>query len=60
MNVRIDIKTSAGQSLEGFPVEIKIEELYHADTITTMAADTIEAKGLIKLHSGDTITIKIL
>lgn len=57
MNARINIKTSGGKSLEGFPLEVNSEYIYCVafmlDIATEMASNPIITKG-------DTITIEIL
>lgn len=59
MNARIDIKTSAGKSLEGFPKEVckdadetKLWGLFHHLYYGEMNNP--------ELHKGDKITIEIL
>lgn len=62
MNAKIDIKTPAGQSLEGFPQEI--ENFKGSSYVASMLDITDISLATLKfnpsIHKGDTITIEIL
>lgn len=62
MNARIDIKTPAGKSLEGFPKEITSEpmELFCIAGTTFGHGSSDKGTSQVTLHKGDTITIEIL
>lgn len=66
MNAKIDIKTPAGKSLEGFPIEKEVPRIEMGEEGTFDISET-EGIGkmivdycMVKLHPGDTITIEIL
>jgi len=58
----IDIKTPAGQSLEGFPLEV--EHGVYCDILATGQFIACNINGIqfkeVTIHPGDTITIKIV
>lgn len=63
MNATIDIKTPAGQSLEGFPLNFEPQFMSFDLSINGdfgMTSIYFEGTNIIKLHPGDTITITIL
>lgn len=64
MNAKIDIKTPAGKSLEGFPVDLDYTQMYPEDSLSLFAIIALnKTLGNIKniqVHKGDTITIEIL
>lgn len=58
MNAKIDIKTPAGQSLEGFPQEFEFESSIE-DCLFASTMDTSYNALKSILHKGDKITIEI-
>lgn len=63
MNARIDIRTPAGKSLEGFPQEVLLKPESYTENIYGIMCnvkDYLDMDYMHELHKGDTITIEIL
>lgn len=64
MNAKIDIKTPAGKSLEGFPQEMQLENMANYHTLQAVISYIDNRLGVSianrMLNKGDIITIEIL
>lgn len=62
MTAKIDIKTPAGMSLEGFPLEFEVKNQGDLpDIVDSLIDEGIALRiGEPILHSGDIITIEVL
>lgn len=59
MNAKINIKTPAGKSLEGFPFEGDVKPIFNIDYIRNKVWSE-NSRSWVQLHKGDTIMIEIL
>lgn len=64
MTAKIDIKTPAGKSLEGFPIEANpdngTQQLFTLLPNNKVDVSTFSDDNIIQLHKGDIISIEIL